>query len=145
MKKTKGFTLIELLAVIVILAIIALIATPIILKVVDDANKGAFRNSAYGIANAAEFEFAKETLKNTKASEVAFIYVNGVESSNPAGRKLDYKGNVPQNGVILVNYEGKVAMALYNGKYCAEKGYNDVSVVLTEKTLEECEQTLRAD
>ena len=33
----KGFTLIELLAVIVILAIIALIATPIILGIIDDA------------------------------------------------------------------------------------------------------------
>ena len=37
----KGFTLIELLAVIIILAIIALIATPIILNVIDDAKKSA--------------------------------------------------------------------------------------------------------
>ena len=36
MKNKKGFTLIELLAVIVILAIIALIATPIILNIIDD-------------------------------------------------------------------------------------------------------------
>ena len=34
MKRKKGFTLIELLAVIVILAIIALIATPIILNMI---------------------------------------------------------------------------------------------------------------
>ena len=39
--KKKGFTLIELLAVIIILAIIALIATPIILNVIDDARKSA--------------------------------------------------------------------------------------------------------
>ena len=32
----KGFTLIELLAVIVILAIIALIATPIVLSIIDE-------------------------------------------------------------------------------------------------------------
>ena len=38
----KGFTLIELLAVIVILAIIALIATPIILGMIDSAKKQAF-------------------------------------------------------------------------------------------------------
>ena len=37
----KGFTLIELLAVIIILAIIAVIATPIILNVIDDARKSA--------------------------------------------------------------------------------------------------------
>ena len=37
--KMKGFTLIELLAVIVILAVIALIATPIILGIVEDARR----------------------------------------------------------------------------------------------------------
>ena len=39
--KKNAFTLIELLAVIIILAIVALIATPIILDVVDDARKSA--------------------------------------------------------------------------------------------------------
>ena len=36
--KKLGFTLIELLAVIIILAIVALIATPIILDVIDELN-----------------------------------------------------------------------------------------------------------
>ena len=49
MKSKKGFTLIELLAVIVILAIIALIATPIIIGVIDDARKGTFENTSYGV------------------------------------------------------------------------------------------------
>ena len=40
----KGFTLIELLAVIIILAIVALIATPIILDVVEDARKSAAKS-----------------------------------------------------------------------------------------------------
>ena len=42
----KGFTLIELLAVIIILAIIALIATPIILNVIEDARVSAGRSEA---------------------------------------------------------------------------------------------------
>ena len=37
----KGFTLIELLAVIVILAIIALIATPIVLSIINDSKESA--------------------------------------------------------------------------------------------------------
>ena len=41
MKLNKGFTLIELLAVIIILAIVALIAIPIILDVIGDAKKSA--------------------------------------------------------------------------------------------------------
>ena len=47
--KKKGFTLIELLAVIVILVIIALIATPLILKYIDKSNREALRNSIYSI------------------------------------------------------------------------------------------------
>ena len=42
----RGFTLIELLAVIIILAIIALIATPIILNVIEDARKSAGKSEA---------------------------------------------------------------------------------------------------
>ena len=45
-KRHKGFTLIELLAVIIILAIVALIATPIILDVIDDARTSAGRSEA---------------------------------------------------------------------------------------------------
>ncbi len=50
----KGFTLIELLAVIVILAIIALIATPTILGVVETARKGAAESSVLGYIDAVE-------------------------------------------------------------------------------------------
>ena len=48
----KGFTLIELLAVIVILAIIALIATPIILGIINDARKEINERSAELYASA---------------------------------------------------------------------------------------------
>ena len=44
----EGFTLIELLAVIVILVIIALIATSIILNIIEKARKTAFLDTAFG-------------------------------------------------------------------------------------------------
>ena len=46
MKKKKGFTLIELLAVIIILAVVALIATPMVLNVVEEAKKSAAESEA---------------------------------------------------------------------------------------------------
>jgi len=49
--KKNGFTLIELLAVIIILAIVALIATPIILDVVEDAKKSAAKSEAQMIVS----------------------------------------------------------------------------------------------
>ena len=53
-EKNKGFTLIELLAVVVILALIALIATPIILNIIKDAKRSAAKDSAYGYIDAVE-------------------------------------------------------------------------------------------
>jgi len=50
--KKKGFTLIELLAVIIILAVIALIATPIVLNVIDNARESARKSSVNGYADA---------------------------------------------------------------------------------------------
>lgn len=50
----KGFTLIELLAVIVILAVIALIASPIILGIIEDAREASRVRSVEAYAKAIE-------------------------------------------------------------------------------------------
>ena len=55
--KNKGFTLIELLAVIVILAIIALIATPIILGIINDARAQAKQRTAELIGKEAQLAY----------------------------------------------------------------------------------------
>lgn len=60
----KGFTLIELLAVIIILAIVALIATPIILNVVDDARQSAARSEASMIVSGVNNYCATAAMKN---------------------------------------------------------------------------------
>ena len=59
----KGFTLIELLAVIIILAIVALIATPIILDVVEDARKSAAKSEASMILSGIQSYCATENMK----------------------------------------------------------------------------------
>ncbi len=65
----KGFTLIELLAVIIILAIVALIATPIILNVIEEARISAGRSEASmiytGINNYCATEDMKYQLDNS--------------------------------------------------------------------------------
>jgi len=52
----RGFTLIELLAVIVILAIIALIATPIILGIIRDSQESANMRSVEGFGSTVQSE-----------------------------------------------------------------------------------------
>ncbi len=61
----KGFTLIELLAVIIILAIVALIATPIILEVIEDARSSAAESEAGMIVSGIENGCARAQLNGT--------------------------------------------------------------------------------
>lgn len=56
----KGFTLIELLAVIVILAILMLLATPSVLKIMNNAQKSAFETEAATILSAAKTQYAAD-------------------------------------------------------------------------------------
>ena len=70
----KGFTLIELLAVIVILAIIALIATPIILNMINDAKKSAAVDSAYGYTKAVETYVSMSSMSGASNGTLATEY-----------------------------------------------------------------------
>ena len=67
--KNKGFTLIELLAVIVILAIIALIATPIILGIINDARDEARKRSAEAVTHAVETAYITALMKQEQTGE----------------------------------------------------------------------------
>lgn len=61
-RKNKGFTLIELIVVLVILAIISLIATPIILNIVDKAQVSAYKRSVDAYGKAIELAIAEYLL-----------------------------------------------------------------------------------
>ena len=67
--RKNGFTLIELLAVIVILAIIALIATPIILGIINDAKRESQERSVELYASAVKNGIAAYQLREMKEVE----------------------------------------------------------------------------
>ncbi len=67
--RLNAFTLIELLAVIIVLAIIALIATPIIFNVIENAKLKALENSCYGVIDAVRTQYA-ENLLNSENGKV---------------------------------------------------------------------------
>ena len=80
----KGFTLIELLAVIVILAIIALIATPIVMNVIDNAQDGANKRSVESYMKSVETAYYEHMLNNggatpTTAQAQSAAEYNGTE------------------------------------------------------------------
>ena len=79
----KGFTLIELLAVIVILAIIALIATPIVMNVIDNAQDGANKRSVESYMKSVETAYYEYMLDHAGATP-ALADLDGLAEYNGA-------------------------------------------------------------
>ncbi len=67
----KGFTLIELLAVIVILAIIALIATPIIINIITDARTQAKKRSAELVYTGVQYAYTSSLYSSTNGTTLS--------------------------------------------------------------------------
>ncbi len=107
--KKKGFTLIELLAVIVILAVIALIATPLIMNVINDAKKNAFKDSAYGIIKAVELRVSSEYVQGN----------SGRYKVDVTTEAISYAGDRPTSGWATVDEDGNVTLYMCNSSYCA--------------------------
>ena len=122
MKEKKGFTLIELLAVIVILAIIALIATPIIVGVINDAKKNAFTDTAYGVAEAAKLYYAGQ-FDNDAFNGKTFDFTGNVDELKLSGKK-------PTSGTLQIDKNGNSFLAISDGTYCAVKnsGQSQINV-----------------
>ena len=103
-RNQKGFTLIELLAVIVILAVIALIATPLVLNVIERAKQGAAKNSAYGYIEALERDFAIRMIEDSTAlvpSTVETVDVD-VKGNKPTSVSLYLEGGNVKSGTMLI-------------------------------------------
>lgn len=142
----KGFTLIELLAVIVILAIILLIAMPIVLNVINEARRGAFDSTAYGIVKTAENQYMRSALDGeTERTWYEFTTVDNVTTQTvyrctdaacatttaaPTAEKLEFTGRAPTSGTVYVNNDGEIALFLTDGTWCSTKAL-DATTVLT--------------
>ena len=114
--KKKGFTLIELLAVIVILAIIALIATPIVMNVIENSRKGAAERSAENYLDAVEIAIASERLNGPVADGEYEIISDGslckgtIFGTTCEGTKLtvEINGDKPEPGGKIIIENGQV-------------------------------------
>lgn len=122
MKKRKGFTLVELLATIVIISIIALITTAVILGVIADADKEAFKSSVLGVIDSIDY----------------WLYENDLDEI-PDGQciplsELDIK-NADQfdEESCVKNDNGNVSVIVCNKKYCAA-GPKDNLVIVDDRS-----------
>ena len=123
----KGFTLIELLAVIVILAVISLIATPMILGVIETSKESSAKVSAYGYIDAVETQVAINQLDANKTNIEDGVY-EVEELKNTYG--LVVKGELPTSNSWVKIEKGQVVdYSLKIGEYVVN--YSESGVTIT--------------
>ncbi len=107
MKRKNAFTLIELLAVIVVLAIIALIATPIVMNTIKSAQRGAAEISADSYIKQVETAVAEARLNHKKIPDGTYQIDeegNLTGALLPDGKlKIEMNGKKPTSGTITIN------------------------------------------
>src|SRR5574344_1009513 len=137
--KIKGFTLIELLAVIVILAIIALIITPIITGVIKNAKDSSDLRSAEAYIKAGENYYAKAS---TSGGTLDSNVIDDLEvSSNKA----------TDGSSVVVNSDGTTDMAIIIDDKCYRKTFSEsikdikVTDITTEEDKANCSVPVRSD
>ena len=123
--KKKGFTLVELLAIIVILGIIMSIATPIIIKIINDSKKETYKLSMSGYVRAVEEQIAVNKAKGK-------ITKNG--NYNIKDFEVGYSGRIADKGSFSINNELVISAQLCFDTYLVK--YDGKEVTLTEKGCE---------
>lgn len=133
MKGNKGFTLVELLAVLVILAIIALITTPIILGVIEDSRQSGAEDKAWGVVDAIKMAYTEDQTDNNPQ------YVTGNFSENSTihfgsdpmvgGKKVRASGQMPTSGTATITNDGTIIVRdlVFDQYHCSS---NDKSTIM---------------
>lgn len=115
--KKIGFTLIELLAVIIILAVVSLIATPIIINVIDAVKISVAKSSTYVYIEQIEKEVALANLKNAKYLNKDSYSYDEIEVNMsgmiPNGGTYSLKNGIIVSGTFctngyVMNYENRI-------------------------------------
>ncbi len=141
--KYKGFTLLELLAIIIVLGIIALIATSTVGNIVEYSKKEAFKTSVKTIIKTGEnYSSVAQLNSGNKLSYPVSFSCDGKACTN-GDTKLEFTGKVPVSGSIVVE-DAKTVKASYisDGKYCVSGTKDDLSIGKTCGDIDTTKPTL---
>ena len=122
----KGFTLIELLAVIVILAVIALIASPIILGIIEDSREASRVRSVEAYADGIETTVTTYMTLNPDVTSMTICTGEGPAADTCVIDATDEGRTKPNDSKAekVVNYSG-------NAVICESASYDNSTGVVT--------------
>ena len=126
----KGFSLVELLATIVVIAIISLIAVPVVTGIIERSRKASFLRSAENVNKISKNYYIENSEKFSNKDEINFNCNNKECTSEDLDDKnynLGAEGSMGE-GYVKIYDNGNVEFLLSNGKYCVEKNPNKEEV-----------------
>ncbi|HPF83438.1 MAG TPA: fibronectin type III domain-containing protein [Bacilli bacterium] len=126
--KEKGFTLIELLAVILILGVIALIAVPVVNKIIETSKKSSFKDSVINASKAADYKVLYDDIKGTTTSEVSIYDL--IQQGRIKGKLISGKYKIEEEKII--------AEYVSDGIYCA---YGEIDNLAISKDCNKLDST----
>ena len=125
----KGFTLLELLAIIIVLGIIALIATSTVGNIVEYSKKEAFKTSVKSIIKTGENYSSVSQLNSNTGLKYPVVFSCDGKACTSGDTKLEFTGRVPKGGsIVLENSHTVKASYITDGKYCISGTKDDLSI-----------------
>ena len=151
MLNKNAFTLAELLAVIVIIALVGTITTPIMLNVINTSKENAFKDDAIALVRTSQNYHAAQSIAKTVNLPILITFENKKETNTYFNnsenicqtsnqRMLEYAGENPDSGGLFIDRNGDVTLAVYNDEInkCAKKNPNEKTIIIDNTEKENC-------
>ena len=121
--KKNAFTLVEILAIIVVLGIIALIAVPILLGVIDNGRKKVFETDIKSIE--------REVLRYVSQNGISGTFIINGSTVTLNGQPTDIQSGSGYQGKIIVDADGNSKFAIHNDRWCLKKDMQSNSEIIS--------------